>query len=45
LIERGLAHELHGQARIDFEPGGVVCTISVPVEKAIFKGGKVGQTK
>ncbi len=45
LIERGLAHELDGEARIAFEPGGVVCTISVPVDKAVLGIGKAGVTK
>ena len=32
LIERGLSAELQGAARLDFEPGGVVCTIDAPLE-------------
>lgn len=35
LIERGLAHELAGSARIDFNPDGVVCEIAIPVETAL----------
>jgi two-component sensor histidine kinase len=31
LIERGLSLELDGQARLDFEPAGLVCTIEMPV--------------
>lgn len=30
LIERSLAQDLKGEARIEFAPGGVVCTINVP---------------
>jgi PAS domain S-box-containing protein len=33
LIERGLSTELGGDATIDFQPGGVVCVISSPIEK------------
>ena len=32
LIERGLAAELSGEARIDFEPEGVVCRIEAGLE-------------
>lgn len=32
LIERGLAAELRGEVKIAYEPGGVVCTISAPLE-------------
>jgi two-component sensor histidine kinase len=28
LIERSLAHELAGEVRLEFEPNGVVCTVS-----------------
>jgi two-component sensor histidine kinase len=28
LIERSLAHELAGEVRLDFEPNGIVCTVS-----------------
>ncbi len=31
LIEKGLARELNGSARIAYEPEGVVCTIDVPL--------------
>ena len=31
LIERGLAHELGGEVRMDFQPGGLVCTIELPL--------------
>ncbi|WP_207483325.1 PAS domain-containing sensor histidine kinase [Arenibaculum pallidiluteum] len=30
LIERGLAHELLGEAVLSYEPGGVVCRIDMP---------------
>ena len=31
LIERSLAQDLNGEARIDFAPGGVVCTVDAPL--------------
>ena len=31
LIERGLATELRGDVKLSFEPGGVVCTVDVPL--------------
>jgi two-component sensor histidine kinase len=33
LIERGLARELNGEVRLDYDPGGVVCTADVPVPR------------
>lgn len=30
VIERGLAFELGGTSKLDFRPGGVVCTIDIP---------------
>jgi PAS domain S-box-containing protein len=30
MLERGLAHELGGAVHLDYLPGGLVCTISVP---------------
>ncbi|WP_372922356.1 sensor histidine kinase [Roseovarius sp.] len=35
LIERGLAHELGGSARIGFHPEGVICEIDIPTETAL----------
>ena len=32
MIERGLSAELQGEARIEFEVSGVVCTIDAPLE-------------
>ena len=32
MIERALAHDLQGTAKLDFQPEGVVCTISAPLE-------------
>jgi len=32
MIERGLATELQGEVRIDWQPQGVVCTIDAPIE-------------
>jgi PAS domain S-box-containing protein len=37
LIERGLAQELGGEVRLDYEPAGVVCQIIMPVPRK--KGG------
>jgi two-component system CheB/CheR fusion protein len=34
LIERGLAHELNGEARLDFDASGVRCTIDVPLAQS-----------
>jgi PAS domain S-box-containing protein len=31
LIEHGLAQELDGEVRLDYEPAGVVCTIVMPI--------------
>jgi len=31
LIERGLRHEIGGRVKLDFAPGGVVCTIEAPL--------------
>jgi PAS domain S-box-containing protein len=31
LIERSLAQDLNGEARIDFAPGGVVCSVEAPL--------------
>ncbi len=38
LIERGLAQELSGEVRLDYEPAGVVCEIVMPVSQ---RGGWV----
>lgn len=38
MIERGLAAELRGEARIDWRPEGVVCIIDAPLV-AIHEGG------
>jgi Signal transduction histidine kinase len=32
LIERSLAHDLNGRAKIGFTPAGVVCTVDAPLE-------------
>ena len=34
VIERGLSLELDGEVRLDFEPGGVVCAIDIPLGTA-----------
>jgi two-component sensor histidine kinase len=31
LIERSLAQDLNGRARIDFSPTGIVCTVDAPL--------------
>lgn len=31
LIDQGIAHELGGTASLDFDPGGVICTIEFPL--------------
>jgi PAS domain S-box-containing protein len=36
LIERGLAAELSGEARIAFEPDGVVCTLAAPMPPGAY---------
>jgi two-component sensor histidine kinase len=30
LVQRGLAHELNAEVRIDYAPAGVDCTIDAP---------------
>ena len=34
LIEGGLAQDLDGEVRLDYEPAGVVCQIIMPVRRA-----------
>ena len=34
VIERGLAHELRGTVHLDYQTGGVVCTINFPAPSA-----------
>jgi two-component sensor histidine kinase len=34
MIERGLAAELGGTVRIDFQPDGIVCTVDAPLPEA-----------
>ena len=48
LIERGLAHELGGEARIGFLRDGVICEIDIPTATALVdkkKGIPDGQTE
>ncbi|UGB37097.1 PAS domain-containing protein [Frateuria soli] len=33
LIERGLHHEIGGRVRLEFAPGGVACSIEVPLDE------------
>jgi len=35
LIESGLAQELDGEVRLDYEPAGVVCQIVMPVPQEL----------
>ena len=42
MIERGLAAELQGNARIDYRPAGVVCTIDAPLAAIRDDGPTVG---
>jgi PAS domain S-box-containing protein len=37
LIERGLAHELRGDIRIEYRPEGVCCTVNVPLPEGSAK--------
>jgi two-component sensor histidine kinase len=37
VIERGLPHELHGTAHVNYPPDGVVCTIDIPAPRAPWK--------
>jgi two-component sensor histidine kinase len=41
LIERGLAGELNGEVRLDFDPGGVVCAIDVPIPQHGLDGAEM----
>jgi len=36
VIEQGLAHELDGRVELDYQPGGIVCTIDVPAPQAVL---------
>ncbi len=38
VIEQGLAHELNGKVKLDYLPGGIVCTIDVPAAQAVLDG-------
>jgi PAS domain S-box-containing protein len=35
LIERGLAQDVDGEVRLDYEPGGVICQITMPVSPKV----------
>ncbi|WP_162937741.1 PAS domain S-box protein [Indioceanicola profundi] len=35
LVERSLAYELGGEAKLDFRPGGLVCRVSIPADQLI----------
>jgi len=38
VIERGLGHELHGSAHLDYQPDGVVCAINIPAPRGARDG-------
>jgi PAS domain S-box-containing protein len=38
VIERGLAHELGGAIQLNYPPGGVSCTINIPVPRGASDG-------
>ncbi len=38
VLERGLAHELGGEASLDYRPDGLVCTIDLPAPMAPLHG-------
>ena len=38
VIEQGLAHELQGEIKLEYPPGGIVCTIDVPAPQAVLHG-------
>lgn len=38
VIEQGLAHEISGQVTLDYQTAGVICTIDVPVPRALLNG-------
>lgn len=40
LLERGVAAELHGEVRLDFRPGGLVCTIRAPLSARLQVMGR-----
>ena len=42
LIERGLARDLDGDIRLEFAPGGVICTIAVPMDAISSGPGRKG---
>jgi PAS domain S-box-containing protein len=33
VLERGLTHELEGMVNLDYRPGGLVCTMDIPLPK------------
>lgn len=35
LVERSLAYELGGDAKLDFRPGGLVCRVSIPPDQLV----------
>ncbi|MGZ5894712.1 MAG: HWE histidine kinase domain-containing protein [Xanthobacteraceae bacterium] len=38
VIERGLTHELEGTAYLDYQPDGVVCTMTLPIPRGTAGG-------
>jgi PAS domain S-box-containing protein len=44
LVEQGLAQDLDGEARLNFAPGGLVCTIEAPLDEiGSVKADSVGR--
>ena len=37
LIEGGLARDLDGEVRLDYDPAGLVCEITMPVPQKVGK--------
>lgn len=35
LIERGLKHDLGGEARLEFNPDGLICTLMLPLDRTV----------
>lgn len=40
LIERGLKHDLGGEARLDFDPVGLTCMLSLPLDRTVASLGR-----
>jgi two-component sensor histidine kinase len=40
LLERSLAQDLGGAARIEFAPAGVICTVDTPLPETLAQGDR-----